>query len=33
MMTVAHMEKSGLVALLDPADGSGIIKLEAALEG
>ena len=32
-MTVAHMEKSGLVALLDLADESGIIKLEAALEG
>ena len=32
-MTVAHMETSGLVALLDLADGSGIIKLEAALEG
>jgi len=31
--TVAHREKSGLVALLDLADGSGINELEAALEG
>jgi len=30
-MTVAYMERSGLAALLDVADGSGIIKLEAAL--
>jgi len=32
-MTVAHMEKSGMAALVDLADGSGIIKLETALEG
>ena len=32
-MTVAHMDRSGLAALLDLADGSGIIKLEAALQG
>ena len=32
-MTVAHIEKSGLAALLDLADGSVIIKLETALEG
>ena len=31
-MTVANMEKSGLAALLDLADGSGAIKLESALE-
>lgn len=32
-MTVDHMKKSGLAALLDLANGSGIIKLETALEG
>ena len=31
-MTVTQMERSGLAALLDLADGSGIVKLETALE-
>ena len=32
-MTVAEMERSGLVAVLGLATGSGMIELEAALEG
>ena len=32
-MKMAQMESSGLAALLDLAEKSGIIKLESALEG
>ena len=32
-MQVAHMERSGLAALVDVAEGSGLIQLESALEG
>ena len=31
-MKVAHMERSGLAALVDLAEGSGMIQLESALE-
>ena len=33
IMKVAQMERSGLMALVDPAEGSGMIQLESALEG
>ena len=33
LMKVAQMERSGLAALVDLAEGSGLIQLESALEG
>ena len=32
-MNVALMERSGMVALVDLAEGAGMIKLDSALEG
>ncbi|KAK5912134.1 hypothetical protein CesoFtcFv8_002035 [Champsocephalus esox] len=33
LMKVAQMERSGLAALVDLAEGSGLIQLESTLEG